>query len=58
MLRVKKVLEFYNNKFYVKKEDMVMVISGKDKGKKGCVIVVYFCENCVFVEGVNMIKKY
>lgn len=29
-----KVLESHNNKLHVKKEDTVMVISGKDKGKK------------------------
>lgn len=34
MPRVKKVLESHNNKLHVKKEDTVMVISGKDKGKK------------------------
>lgn len=34
MPRVKKVLESHNNKLHVKKDDVVLVISGKDKGKK------------------------
>lgn len=34
MPKVKKVLESHSNKLHVKKEDTVMVISGKDKGKK------------------------
>lgn len=58
MPRVKKVLESHNNKLHVKKEDTVMVISGKDKGKKGRVIAAYPRENRVLVEGVNMIKKH
>jgi len=34
MPRVKKQLESYNNKLHVKKDDTVIVITGKDKGKK------------------------
>jgi len=54
----KKVLESQNNKLHVKKEDTVIVISGKDKGKKGRVIAAYPRENRVLVEGVNMVKKH
>ena len=43
---------------HVKKEDTVIVISGKDKGKKGRVIAAYPRENRVLVEGVNMVKKH
>ncbi len=35
-----------------------MVISGKDKGKKGRVLKTYPRENRVLVEGVNMVKKH
>ncbi|KAF9140277.1 hypothetical protein BGX30_006766 [Mortierella sp. GBA39] len=52
------VLESHSNKLHVKKEDTVMVISGKDKGKKGRVIAAYPRENRVLVEGVNMVKKH
>lgn len=34
MPRLKKVLESHNNKLHVKKDDTVIVITGKDKGKK------------------------
>lgn len=54
----KKVLESHNNKLHVKKEDTVIVVSGKDKGKKGRVIAAYPRENRVLVEGVNMVKKH
>lgn len=37
---------------------MVIVITGKDKGKKGRVIAAYPRENRVLVEGVNNVKKH
>jgi len=43
---------------HVKSGDTVMVITGKDKGKKGRVIVAYPKKNKVIVEGVNMVKKH
>ncbi|MBB6679228.1 50S ribosomal protein L24 [Cohnella lubricantis] len=43
---------------HVKKDDNVIVITGKDKGKKGRVIAAYPRENRVLVEGVNMVKKH
>ncbi|OXS52740.1 50S ribosomal protein L24 [Cohnella sp. CIP 111063] len=58
MPRLKKVLESHNNKLHVKKDDNVIVISGKDKGKKGRIIAAYPRENRVLVEGVNMIKRH
>jgi large subunit ribosomal protein L24 len=58
MARVKKQLESHNNKLHVKKEDTVIVITGKDKGKKGRVIAAFPRENKVLIEGVNMMKKH
>ncbi len=58
MPRLKKVLESHNNKLHVKKDDTVIVITGKDKGKKGRVIAAYPRENRVLVEGVNMVKRH
>lgn len=58
MPKAKKKLESHNNKLHVKKEDTVIVITGKDKGKKGRVIAAYPRENRVLVEGVNMVKKH
>lgn len=58
MPKTKKQLESHNNTLHVKKDDTVMVITGKDKGKKGRVIAAYPRENRVLVEGVNMVKKH
>ncbi len=42
----------------LKKNDNVLVIAGKDKGKKGKIRQVISDENRVLVEGVNFIKKH
>ncbi|MGL5692502.1 MAG: 50S ribosomal protein L24 [Peptostreptococcaceae bacterium] len=42
----------------VKKGDTVVVIAGKDKGKKGTVVKVMPKANRVLVEGVNVITKH
>ena len=42
----------------VKKGDTVVVIAGKDKGKKGTVTKVFTKANRVLVEGVNVITKH
>jgi large subunit ribosomal protein L24 len=41
-------------KLHVKKGDMVMVIAGDDKGKKGRVLEVMNEKNRALVEGVNI----
>ncbi len=42
----------------IKKNDTVLVITGKDKGKKGKVRFAYPDEERIMVEGVNMIKRH
>ncbi|MBO8131452.1 MAG: 50S ribosomal protein L24 [Candidatus Marinimicrobia bacterium] len=42
----------------IKKGDMVMVISGDDRGKVGKVLKVFPKKNRVIVEGVNFIKRH
>ncbi|HUI44732.1 MAG TPA: 50S ribosomal protein L24 [Nitrospirota bacterium] len=42
----------------IKKNDNVMVIAGKEKGKKGKVIAVYPTTNRLLVEKLNMIKRH
>lgn len=42
----------------IKKDDTVLIISGKDKGKKGKVLQVFPKENRVMVEGANLRKKH
>lgn len=46
------------NKLNVKKGDNVVVISGKDKGKKGKILVAYPEDNRVVVQNVAMITKH
>ena len=42
----------------IKKDDNVLVVAGKDKGKKGKVRFAYPMKNQVIIEGVNFIKKH
>lgn len=42
----------------IKKGDTVLVIAGKDKGKKGKVLSVLTKTERVVVEGVNIVKKH
>src|ERR1700760_5108939 len=42
----------------IKRNDQVIVIAGKDKGKKGRVLRVIADKDRVLVEGVGMIKKH
>ena len=46
------------SKVHVKTGDTVVVLSGKDKGKKGAVLAVSPKEGKVIVEKVNMVKKH
>jgi len=41
-----------------KKGDTVLIISSKDKGKKGKILKVFPKENRILVEGVNLRKKH
>ena len=43
---------------HVKTGDTVVILSGKDKGKKGKVLAVSPKEGKIIVEGCNMIKKH
>ncbi len=45
-------------KLHVKTGDMVIVISGDDKGKTGKVVEVSPKEGKVIVSGVNLVKKH
>lgn len=42
----------------VQKNDMVLVISGDDRGKKGKVLKVFPNQNRIIVEGVNLTKRH
>jgi len=45
-------------KLKVKKGDEVIVIAGKEKGKKGVITKVIPAEARVVVEGLNIVKKH
>lgn len=45
-------------KLHVKKDDLVMVIAGKDKGKSGKVLRVLPDKGRVLVESLNLIKRH
>jgi len=42
----------------VKKDDMVQVVSGKDRGRRGKVLTVSPKDGSVLVEKVNIIKRH
>ena len=46
------------NTLHIKKDDIVVVISGDSKGARGKVIAVSPSEGKVMVEGVNIVKKH
>ena len=45
-------------KMHIKKGDTVVVLSGKDKGKKGKVLAVFPKTSKAIVEGVNVATKH
>ena len=45
-------------KFKIKKGDQVVVITGRDKGKKGEVLEVLRSESRIRVQGVNVVKRH
>ena len=45
-------------KFKIKKGDQVVIITGREKGKKGEVLEVLRAESRVRVQGVNMVKRH
>ena len=47
-----------SHKIKIKRNDQVIVIAGKDKGKKGRVLRVLADKNRVLVEGVMLMKKH
>jgi large subunit ribosomal protein L24 len=42
----------------IRRNDVVLIIAGKDRGKKGKVRLAFPGKEHVIVEGVNMIKKH
>jgi large subunit ribosomal protein L24 len=46
------------SKFHVKKGDEVVVLAGKEKGKRGKIIAVLTKKSRVIVEGVQLVKRH
>ncbi len=44
-------------KFKLRKDDLVEVIAGKDKGKQGKIVKIDVAKARTIVSGVNMVKK-
>lgn len=44
--------------FKIRKGDLVYVLKGKDRGKKGTVLKILPKENRAIVEGINYVKKH
>ena len=47
-----------SQKFHIKRNDQVVVISGSHKGKQGKVLEIRAAKNRAVVEGVAMIKRH
>ena len=47
-----------NTKVHVRKGDTVVVVSGKNEGKKGKVLEVIPTRGRIIVEGVNVVKRH
>jgi len=45
------------HKFKLKKEDIVQIIAGKDRGKRGRILKIFRDKDRVVVEGINIVKK-
>ena len=48
----------HSKKFRLRKDDSVVVMTGRDKGKKGKVIRVLTKDDRVLVQGVNMVSRH
>lgn len=46
------------NKFHIKKDDKVKVLSGKDKGKIGKVLSIKRKNDRILIEKINFVKRH
>ena len=45
-------------KLHIKRDDTVVVLSGKDRGRQGVVLEVYPEKQRAIVEGVHIVKRH
>lgn len=50
-------IKFVPKSLHVKKGDLVLIISGRDKGKKGQILKVFPKKGKIVVEGINVVTK-
>lgn len=55
---MKTKIKFVPNRLHIKKDDTVQVISGKDKGTVGKVLITFPKKGKIVVEGVNIKTKH
>ncbi len=46
------------NKIHIKRDDVVQVIAGRDKGKSGRVLDIDRARGRALVEGINLVKRH
>ncbi len=45
-------------KLHIKRDDTVVVLSGKDRGRQGVVLEVYPKKQRAIVEGIHIVKRH
>ena len=45
-------------KLHIKKDDLVVVLSGQDRGKQGVVLEIFPKKDRAIVEGIHFIKRH
>ncbi len=55
---IKRIKKIKGNRLFVRKGDMVLVLSGNDRGKRGKVLKVFPELNRVVIEGVAFMKRH
>lgn len=55
---IKRIKKIKGNRLHVRKGDIVKLLSGNDRGKRGKVLKVYPERNLVVVEGIAFMKRH
>ena len=55
---IKKIGEKKRFKFHIKKNDLVEVNTGEEKGRRGRVLEIILEKGQALVEGINLVKKH
>jgi len=58
MLKQKAELKKKRAKFHIKKDDLVEVNTGEERGRRGRVLEIIADKNQAIVEGLNLVKKH